>query len=144
MSTSTKKTIKGKGRRANIVRKGSGNVFADLQLSDSGEALAKAELATQIASAIAGRNLTQVRAAELLGVNQADVSDLVRGKLKGFSTDRLLRFLNALGQDIEIVVHSRRRSGRLGRLRVLDAVDSVPEGRGTGRKQTGEPAPSQL
>jgi len=116
------------------VREGSGNVFADLQLSDNGEALAKAELATQIASAIADRRLTQVRAAVVLGVNQADVSDLVRGKLKGFSTDRLLRFLNALGQDIEIVVHSRRRTGRLGRLRVLDAVQSVPEGRGTGRK----------
>ena len=131
MSAGTKKTTK---RNARGVREGSGNVFADLQLSDNGEALAKAELATQIASAIADRRLTQVRAAVVLGVNQADVSDLVRGKLKGFSTDRLLRFLNALGQDIEIVVHSRRRTGRLGRLRVLDAVQSVPEGRGTGRK----------
>src|SRR5689334_4945768 len=99
MSAGTKKTTKRNGRGANVVREGSGNVFADLQLPDSGEALAKAELATQIASAIADRNLTQVRAAELLGVNQADVSDLVCGKLKGFSTDRLLRFLNALGQD---------------------------------------------
>jgi len=116
------------------VREGSGNVFADLQLSDSGEALAKAELATQIASAIADRRLTQVRAAELLGVNQADVSDLVRGKLQGFSTDRLLRFLNALGRDIEILIYPRRRTGRLGRLRVVDAVQSVPEGRGTGKK----------
>lgn len=134
MRTGTKKTTKRNARGANVAREGSGNVFADLQLSDSGEALAKAELATQIASAIVDRNLTQVRAAELLGVNQADVSDLVRGKLKGFSTDRLLRFLNALGQDIEIVVHARRRSGRIGRLRVLDAGQSVPVGRGTGRK----------
>lgn len=116
------------------MREGSGNVFADLKLSDSGEALAKAELATQIASAIADRRLTQVRAAELLGVNQADVSDLVRGKLKGFSTDRLLRFLSALGRDIEIVVHARRRAGRSGRLRVLEAAYDAPEGRGTGRK----------
>jgi predicted XRE-type DNA-binding protein len=134
MGTGTKKTAKRKARGANVVREGSGNVFADLQLPDSGEALAKAELATQIASAIADRNLTQVRAAELLGVNQADVSDLVRGKLKGFSTGRLLRFLNALGQDIEIVIHSRRRSNRLGRLQVRDAGQSVPVGRGTGRK----------
>ena len=134
MSTGTKKTIKSNAREANVVREGSGNVFADLQLSDSGEALAKAELATQIASAIADRRLTQVRAAELLGVNQADVSDLVRGKLQGFSTDRLLRFLNALGRDIEILIYPRRRTGRLGRLRVVDAVQSVPEGRGTGKK----------
>lgn len=134
MSAGTKKINKSKGQGANVVREGSGNVFADLQLSDSGEALAKAELATQIASAIADRGLTQVRASELLGVNQADVSDLVRGKLKGFSTDRLLRFLNALGRDIEIVIHARRRAGRSGRLRVLEAVHDAPEGRGTGRK----------
>jgi predicted XRE-type DNA-binding protein len=134
MSTGTKKTTKSKARGGNVVREGSGNVFADLQLPDSGEALAKAELATQIASAIADRRLTQVRAAELLGVNQADVSDLVRGKLKGFSTDRLLRFLSALGRDIEIVVHARRRPGRSGRLRVLEAAYDAPGGRGTGRK----------
>jgi predicted XRE-type DNA-binding protein len=104
------------------VREGSGNVFEDLEVPDGGEALAKAELATQIASAIAGRGLTQTRAAELLNVNQADVSDLVRGKLKGFSTDRLLRFLNALGRDIEIVVRVRARARRFGRLRVLQEV----------------------
>ncbi len=131
MNTGTKKA---KGRRADVVREGSGNVFADLHVPDSGEALAKAELATQIALAIADRRLTQVRAGELLGVNQADVSDLVRGKLKGFSTDRLLRFLNTLGRDIEIVVHARRGTGRLGRLRVLAAAHGAPAGRGTGRK----------
>lgn len=134
MSSGAKKKIKGSTRRADVVRKGSGNVFEDLRVPDSGEALAKAELATQIASAIADRRLTQTRAAELFGVNQADVSDLVRGKLKGFSTDRLLRFLNALGRDIEIVVHARRRTGRLGRLRVLEAAHGAPAGRGTGRK----------
>ena len=134
MTTGTKKKAKSRARRGDVVREGSGNVFADLELPDSSEALAKAELATQIASAIVDRRLTQVRAAELLGVNQADVSDLVHGKLKGFSTDRLLRFLNALGRDIEIVVHPRRRTGRLGRLRVLEAVSRDAEGRGTGRK----------
>lgn len=134
MSSGAKKKVKGSTRRADVVRKGSGNVFEDLRVPDSGEALAKAELATQIASAIADRRLTQTRAAELFGVNQADVSDLVRGKLKGFSTDRLLRFLNALGRDIEIVVHARRRTGRLGRLRVLEAAHGAPAGRDTGRK----------
>jgi len=103
-----------------VVREGSGNVFEDLRVPDSGEALAKAELAAQIVSAIAERGLTQARAAALLRVDQADVSDLVRGKLKGFSTDRLLRFLNALGRDIEIVVRVRARQRRVGRLRVLE------------------------
>jgi len=122
MSTGAKKRGRKAPRRADVVREGSGNVFEDLEVPDGGEALAKAELATQIASAIAGRGLTQTRAAELLNVNQADVSDLVRGKLKGFSTDRLLRFLNALGRDIEIVVRVRARARRFGRLRVLQEV----------------------
>ena|SRR6266850_7487506 len=134
MRTGAKIRGKSSARRAIAVREGSGNVFEDLGVSDSGEALAKAELATQIAFAIADRRLTQTRAAELLGVNQADVSDLVRGKLKGFSTDRLLRFLNALGRDIEIVVRVRRRAPRFGRLRVLQAVHSGPAERGRGRK----------
>ncbi len=123
-----------RGRRVIAVREGSGNVFEDLRVSDSGEALAKAELATQIASAIADRKLTQTQAATLLGVNQADVSDLVRGKLKGFSTDRLLRFLNALGRDIEIVVRVRRRALAFGKLRVLQAVGSGLSGRSRGGK----------
>ena len=134
MSTGAKKRVKGRTRRADVVREGSGNIFEDLRVPDSGEALAKAELATQIASAIADRGLTQTRAADLFGVNQADISDLVRGKLKGFSTDRLLRFLSALGRDIEIVVHARRRTGRLGRLRVLVAAPGSPAGRSSGRK----------
>ncbi len=108
------------GRPRTAVREGSGNVFEDLHVPDSGEALAKAELAAQIVSAIAERGLTQARAAGLLRVDQADVSDLVRGKLRGFSTDRLLRFLNALGRDIEIVVRVKARQRRVGRLRVLE------------------------
>ena len=134
MSSGAKKKVKDRTRRVDVVREGSGNVFEDLRVPDSGEALAKAELATQIASAIIDRRLTQTRAAELFGVDQADVSDLGRGKLKGFSTDRLLRFLNALGRDIEIVVHARRRAGRVGRLRVLKAAHGAHTTQGTGRK----------
>ena len=73
------------------------------------------------AGTIEERGLTQARAAERLRVTQADVSDLVRGKLKGFSTDRLIRFLNALGRDVEIVVHRRPRdTKRVGRTRVSE------------------------
>jgi predicted XRE-type DNA-binding protein len=132
MGTGAKRRVRRGPRRADVVREGSANVFEDLEVPNSGEALAKAELATQIAFAIAGRGLTQTQAAELLKVNQADVSDLVRGKLKGFSTDRLLRFLNALGRDIEIVVRVRARARRFGRLRVLHAPHGAlvgPKGR---------------
>jgi predicted XRE-type DNA-binding protein len=79
-----------------------GNVFADLGLPNPDELLLKAQLAEQIGSLISGRQLTQSEAAELLGVDQPKVSALMRGKLSGFSTERLFRFLNALGSNVEI------------------------------------------
>jgi len=90
----------------------SGNVFADLGFPDAATELAKAELATKIATIIEERGLTQTQAAKVLGIDQPKVSDLVRGKLKPFSVERLLKFLNALDRDIEIVVRPTRRSGR--------------------------------
>jgi predicted XRE-type DNA-binding protein len=102
------------------VERGSGNVFEDLDLPDSAERLVKSEIAARIAAIVDRRSLTQVEAAKVLSVSQADVSDLVRGKLAGFSTDRLFRFLNALGQDVEIRMPRRLRHGRPGRLRVVE------------------------
>lgn len=90
------------------VEASSGNVFADLEVPDADETLAKAELAQRICALLAERKLTQARAAALLGVDQPKISALIRGKLDGFSTDRLFRFLNALGQDVEIVVRPGR------------------------------------
>jgi predicted XRE-type DNA-binding protein len=119
MTNSTATARKRVATRAIPVQAGSGNVFQDLGFADSEARLAKAELAGRIVLVIQGRKLTQVRAGALLGISQADVSDLVRGKLQGFSTDRLFRFLNALGQDVEIVVRARRSARAAGRLRVL-------------------------
>jgi predicted XRE-type DNA-binding protein len=92
------------------IKKSSGNVFEDLGLSNSVEALAKAELARKITNIIANKKLTQNKAATLLGIDQAKVSALTRGQLKGFSTDRLFRLLNALGQDIEIRVTPMKKA----------------------------------
>lgn len=94
------------------VTAGSGNVFADIGIVHPDEALAKAELAHRIAGLIRERQLTQSEAASVLGVDQAKVSALVRGQVRGFSTDRLFRFLNALGQDVEIKIR-RKPSSRL-------------------------------
>jgi predicted XRE-type DNA-binding protein len=93
------------------VEASSGNVFADLDVPDADEVLAKAELARRICAILSERKLTQARAAAVLGIDQPKVSALVRGKLDGFSTDRLFRFLNALGQDVEIVVRPRQENG---------------------------------
>ena len=114
-----KKSDRRSGRSSMSAHPSSGNDFEDVGIPNSADALAKAELAAQIALTIRSRGLTQVRAAGLLGVNQADVSDLVRGKLKGFSTERLVRFLNALGRDVDIVVHKGRRTQTPGKLSVL-------------------------
>ena len=86
------------------VTSSSGNVFADLNLSNPEERLIKAELTSRISRIIEQKKLTQMEAAELLGIDQPKVSALTRGRLSGFSTTRLLRFLNALGNDVEIVV----------------------------------------
>src|SRR5687768_3470655 len=89
------------------VDRGSGNVFADLGLPNPDLALAKAELVQRIRDLIAERKLTQSKAAELLGLDQPKVSALVRGRVEGYSIDRLFRFLNALGQRVEITVRPR-------------------------------------
>ncbi len=86
------------------VTRSSGNVFADLGLPHADQLLAKADLAIEISSVIEERNLTQAEAAEIIGVDQPKVSALVRGRLDGFSMERLYRFLNALGRDVEIIV----------------------------------------
>jgi len=100
----------------------SGNVFADLGLPNPEERLAKADLAIRISSAIRGRRLTQARAARILKIDQPKVSRLLRGRLSGFSTERLMHFLTLLGRDVEIVVKTAPRSRRLGRLRVIAAA----------------------
>lgn len=96
----------------------SGNVFADLGLPDANELLVKAELAAKVISEIERRRLPQVEAAGLLGVDQPKVSALKQGRLRGFSIERLLRFLLRLGQDVEIRVKPKPRSRGEARLRV--------------------------
>jgi predicted XRE-type DNA-binding protein len=60
---------------------------------------------------IAAEKLTQAQAAQRLGLDQPKVSALVRGRLEGFSTDRLMRFLVLLGRDVHIVIRRRGQRG---------------------------------
>ena len=96
----------------------SSNIFADLNIPEPSLYLAKAELANQICTVIQERNLTQVEAAEILGINQPKVSALTRGNLDGFSSDRLFKFLNLLGQDIEIVIRPHTDTNREAGIKV--------------------------
>jgi predicted XRE-type DNA-binding protein len=85
-------------------------VFADLGLPNPDLALAKAELVQRIRELISERKLTQTKAAELLGLDQPKISALVRGRVDGFTYDRLFRFLNALGQRVEINIRPTETS----------------------------------
>src|SRR3984957_13085418 len=91
----------------------SGNVFDDLGIENPEEALAKSELARQIGKLIKKKKLSQKQAAEILAIDQPKISALIRGRLRSFSLERLMRFLNELGQDVNITISpAKSRSER--------------------------------
>ena len=108
-------------RKQQRITASTGNVFKDLGFPDAGTELAKAELAHRIVGIMEDRELKQQQAAEVLGIDQPGISHLARGNLKRFSIDRLFRFLNALGRDIEIVVRPKPRSRAHASVRVASA-----------------------
>jgi predicted XRE-type DNA-binding protein len=87
---------------------GSRNVFADLGVPNAEEHFVKAQLVFKIDTLVKRRGLKQIEAADLFGVRQPDVSKMLRGEFRQFSVERLLRFLVALDQDVEIVVKPHR------------------------------------
>jgi predicted XRE-type DNA-binding protein len=91
------------------VTQGSGNVFADLGLPNAEQELVKAQLTLQIYRIIKQRGLTQSQTARVLGVKQPQVSLLMRNRAGTFSVGRLMEFLTALGQDVEVTVRPTRR-----------------------------------
>ncbi len=84
-------------------------MFADLGLPGSEEHIVKAGLVLKIGEAIRARGMTQAAAAGALGIDQPKVSALLRGQFRGYSVERLMRFLVALGHDVEIVVRPKGR-----------------------------------
>lgn len=99
----------------------SGNVFADLGFTDAEERHTKVRLAAAINQLLNVGKLTQAEAGRRLGINQPKVSALCHYKLGGFSVERLMYFLTALDQDIEIVIRGKPRSRRAGRIVVRAA-----------------------
>jgi predicted XRE-type DNA-binding protein len=104
------------------VTESSGNVFADMGLPEAEEELTKAQLASHIREVIKRRRLTQVAAAALMGIDQPKVSALLNGRLTNFSSERLMRLLTTLGQDVDITVRAKPRNRAHGRIRVLGEV----------------------
>jgi predicted XRE-type DNA-binding protein len=100
----------------------SGNVFADIGVHEPEEELAKAQLASRIREVVRRSRLTQVGAAAVMGIDQPKVSALLNGRLTSFSSERLMRLLTRLGQDIDIVVKTPSGRRQRGRIRVVEAV----------------------
>jgi predicted XRE-type DNA-binding protein len=110
-------TAKGESKRTKV-EASSGNVFSDLGLADAEELHTKLRLAVEINRLLGARGLSQTAAARLLEINQPKISTLKNLKLEGFSVERLMHFLLALGQDVEIRIRPRTRSRAVGRISV--------------------------
>ena len=100
------------------VKRGSGNVFADLGLENADELLVQADLAIAIKKEIHARGWTQMKAAERTGLTQSEISRLGKMKTDGFSQERMQNALRQLGMDIEIRIN-RRADGGAGTLKVF-------------------------
>lgn len=114
---------------------GSDNIFADLGLPNADRLLAKTDLAFQIGRIIEQRGLTQAQAAVILGIDQPKVSALVRGQASSVSMERLYRYLNELGSDVDIVVRPKARKGARGAVRVITVTQRHGAAARTSRKR---------
>ncbi len=100
------------------ITRGSKNVLADLGIEDAEELSTKMRLAVEIVRIIRERGLRQAQAARCLGIPQPKVSALMNYRLGGFSAEKLLRFLTALGRGVEIRIKKKPSSREAGKIRV--------------------------
>ena len=104
------------------IEQGSINVYADLGHPDAEEMLVKAQLATKIGEILKSRNWTQQQAAEVLGMPQPKLSQLLRGQFRGISEAKMLEYLSRLGRRVQIVVGPERKATAPGRVEVVFAA----------------------
>ncbi|KND57578.1 transcriptional regulator, XRE family [Candidatus Paraburkholderia schumanniana] len=104
------------------IEKGNGNVYADIGTADADEMRVKAQLAGKIGEMIKARRWTQQRAAEVLGISQPKLSQLLRGQFRGISEAKMLELLAHLGRNVQIVAGPPRRSAKARRVEVVFAA----------------------
>ena len=102
---------------------GSGNIFADIGLPDAETHLLKAQMVSRIQDILDGRHLSQAAAAALMGIRQPDLSRILHGQFRGFSVERLMTMLTALGCEIDIVVRAPGQP-----VRAADTIHLHPPG----------------
>lgn len=93
----------------------SGNVFADLDIPEAADEAIKARLVMRLRAEMDRRGLNQTEFAKVLGVKQPDLSNLLRGRVLGFSLERMFEFTRAVGDDVEITLRPSKaeRRGRM-------------------------------
>ena len=91
------------------IRRGTGNVFADLGFPDAETHLLKAELMSRVQDILEERRLTQTEAAKITGVSQPDLSRMLKGRFRDVSVERIMRMLTKLGCQVDIVVSRANR-----------------------------------
>jgi len=94
------------------IRRGTGNIFADLNFPDADTHLLKAQLMSRVQDTMRDRKLNQTEAARIMGVSQPDVSRMLRGQFRDVSVERIMRMLTKLGCEVDIVVkpHGRKKA----------------------------------
>lgn len=93
-----------------VVVEGSGNVFEDIGVTCSPEEITKMHFAMAICKTIKRRKLTQAMAAEILGTDQAKISNISRGKISNFSIERLIVYLIKLGINVDINLRNGKKN----------------------------------
>ncbi len=102
---------------------GFGSIYAQLRYKNHEEMETKSNLVVEIAKAIKKKRISQTQAAKVIGISQPKLSELLSGRFRGYSVERLMHFLNELGQDIDIIVKSKPRTRR-ARINVFPSVIS--------------------
>ena len=104
------------------IKIGTGSIYADLGLKNYEEMETKSNFVMEISKAIKKRKLTQTQAAEMFGISQPKLSELLNGRFRGYSVERLIHFLNELGQDVDIVVKAKPRNRSRARVNVYHST----------------------
>jgi len=100
------------------IRRGTGNIFADLGLPDADTHLLKAQLVSRLQDILDDLKITQTEAARIVGVSQPDISRMLKGRFRDVSVERTMQMLARLGCDVDIVVKPRGRKKAFGPIRV--------------------------
>jgi len=105
------------------------NIFADLDLKNAEELLARSDLMSEVVTLIQNSGLSQKEIAGILGVTPPKVSSLMTGKINDFSNDTLVRYLTLLGCNVEITVVPQRRVSKTMKRGKVNVKRSLPRRR---------------